>query len=403
MRRAVVIQLVLFVVVGAAAVTFGIRYVIGPQSLGGAIEVSARMSDAFGLSPGTAVTYRGVGVGKVTAVDVGDDGRGVVVRISLDPGTEIPMGSTAAVTNASALGIQSLDITPTTDRGPFLADGGTLTVPADKQPEQLDQLLGTMSRLVGSIDPNTITELSDTMGTALTGTGPQLRELIADADRLSQVLQEHAPALASMVDAGLPLLDTLAAHADGFPGSAAAVRNVADQLVASEPSLIYLTDHSPSAMAKTQQLLDSTHGDFGSLLTNMVTVGQIVSDRTPALAAGLVSIPDALGKLGSVVHGGRADFTLVGTQGPLCYYDTPRRSVGDVSPRNPNLALYCPPGKDLEQRGSRVAPRPNDLGLQNATEPGRVTGPPMVDDPILVPTGQQAVDYWKQLLQGIGH
>ena len=86
----------------------------------------------------------------------------------------------------------------------------------------------------------------------------------------------------------------------------------------------------------------------------------------------------------------------------MCNYDTARRAVGDLTPAEPNLTLYCPPGENIAQRGSRTAPRPDDLGLQNATTPGTVIGPPMVADPILVPTGAEALDQWNHLLEELG-
>lgn len=401
MRRAVWVQLVMFVVIAVAAVSFGAWYVVGPQTLGGAIHVGARMSDGHGLTVGGAVTYRGVQVGRIEAVSVAPDGDGADLSIALNPGTRIPVGSPAKVTMASALGIQSLDIVPTTDEGPFLEEGGSLVIREEDQPTELADLLVHMSGLISTIDPESISTLSDAFGTGLGGAGPELQQLVDDAGKLVDMLSTRAPAVARIVANGLPLLDTLASHSDAIPRSAQAFRNVSEQLAANQPSLVYLMDRSPDALARTQQLFDTNRDNFGGLLTNLVTVSGTLDDRRPALAAGLESIPDALTSLGSVVHGDRADFTLVGTQGPVCYYDTPRRGVGDESPREPNLSLYCPPGEDLEQRGSRNAPRPNDLGLSGATTPGSVTGPAMVEDPVLIPTGVQALDYWKRLLEGI--
>lgn len=403
MRRPIVIQLALFLVVSLVAVGYGVRFVLGPQSLGGSIHITAHMEDGLGLTDGTAVTYRGVSVGKISSVSVDPNGDGAALGIDLDPGTRIPVGSLAKTSTASALGIQALDISPTTARGPYLKDGGTLQAPGQDQPKQLSDLLVETSKLTASIDPNAISTLAETLGTGLDGAGPELQQLIGDADILSKMLQSRTPEIAGLVVDGLPLLRSLADNSPALPGTAKAVRNVSEQLVANEPSLVYLLDRSPAALTRVQSLLDSTRGDVGSLLTNMVTVTTVLGDRTPALGAGLVSIPAALSKLTSVVHGDRGDFTLVATQGPVCYYETARRIVGDVSPRDPNLALYCPPEKDLEQRGSQNAPRPNGLGLSNATTPGKVTGPPIAKDPILIPSGAETLDYWKKLLEGVLH
>ncbi|OZD62771.1 MCE family protein [Rhodococcus sp. 15-649-1-2] len=399
MNRPVRIQLVLFAITAVVALVVGSTYALGSQSLRGSIDVHATMADASNIGVGTGVTYRGVAVGSVADVSV--TAGGAEVRIALDPDTRVPVGSTASVTSNSALGIQTLDISPTTERGPYLTDGDSLDVPPELAPVRLDELLTRMAALAESIDPASITSIGETFSAAVGGTGTQLQQLFDDADTLSRMLDEHAPALANIVDRSVPMLDTLASRSDALPGAARAADDVTQQLLAQEPSLIYLLDRSPDALARTQRLLDDTRGTVGALMTNLVTVTGVLAERTPALDALLIAMPETLGKLTSIVHGDRGDFTLVGTQGPVCWYDTPRRVVGDTTPREANLNLYCPPGDDLEQRGAQNAPRPNDLGLSGSTVPGSVTGPPIAENPLLVPTGVEALNYWKQLLEGV--
>lgn len=403
MNRPVLVQLILFVVVGVLATFFGVRYVLGPQSFGSAVEISARMADARGIGPGTSVTYRGVAVGEVGSVSINPGGVGSTAELTLDPGTQIPVGSTGRVTTATAIGILALDIEPVTSAGPYLQSGDTLEVPVEKQRMRLDQLLVHMTELVDSLDADAIVTLGETWGTALDDTGPELQALLENADALSTMVAERAPAIATLFDEGLGLVDAMAQNSEAFPGSMRAVRDVSDQLVGSRDSLVYLLDRSPDALARTEGLFAATKDNFGVLMTNLVTVGEVLGPRTPGLAAGLDSMPAALKDLTGIVHGDIADFSLVVTQGPVCYYDTPRSMVGDESPRQPNLSLYCPPGEDLAQRGAHVAPRPNDLGLRNQITPGKVSGPDMAEDPLLIPTGVEALNYWQKLLEGLGN
>jgi len=402
MRRGVLIQLALFVVIGVATTVFGVRYVAGPQSFGGAIDVSITADDAFGVGPGTSVTYRGVPVGHVEAVTLApappQRGEGALtIDVALDPGTRIPVSATARVVGASALGIRSVDIAADTDRGPYLESGDTIAAPRGQQPQELGALLADVSSLLDTVDPEAVRSLGRTIGTAFEGTGPTLRRMIEDGDRIARTLDANAGTLSVLAEDLLPVIDAMAESADGFPGTVAALHEVTAQLVANEDSLIHLLEDSPPQMRKVGELLAGTRADIDGLMVAGDTVSEVVGDRHAALAEGLTAIPDTVRQLTSVVHDGRADFVLVGTQGPVCYYDTPRRAVGDTSPREPNLNLYCPPGKDLEQRGSRNAPRPDDLGLQNATQPGTRTGPPIAQDPWLIPPGQ---DLLQQLTGG---
>jgi len=100
------------------------------------------------------------------------------------------------------------------------------------------------------------------------------------------------------------------------------------------------------------------------------------------------------------VKGDRADFSLIATQGPVCSYDVNRRTIGDVSPIEPNLVMYCPPAPDMQMRGAVNAPRPDDLGMANQQIPGTPIGPPVVDDPIKIPTLAQIVYKWRNILKG---
>lgn len=421
MSRSVLAQLVAFVIIGVVVTVFGVRYVAGPQSFGGAIDVTIRAADAFGVDAGTSVTYRGVPVGHVTSVDLdarsdagpgarpdepeaGSDGGprtpfAMSITAALDPDTRIPRSATARVVGASALGIRTVDIAADTSDGPYLRQGDTITAPTVDEPVRLGDLLADASALLDGIDPDAVRSLGRTAATALDGTGPTLRGIIEDTDRISAMLDAHAGTLASLADDAVPLLHALASHAEDFPETVRAGRDVADQLADSSETLTHLFDASPAMMRRADDLLTGSRGDIGGILTGADTATGIIGARDDSLAAGLDSIPHALSELASIVHDGRADFVLVATQGPTCYYDTQRREVGDTAPRAPTLDEYCPPGKDLEQRGSRNAPRPDGLGLRGATRPGTPIGPRMADDPLLIPTGEQML---RRLQEGDG-
>ncbi|PTR24043.1 phospholipid/cholesterol/gamma-HCH transport system substrate-binding protein [Rhodococcus sp. OK519] len=403
MRRVVLVQLILFAITAAVVVPFGIAYVGGSRAFGDPTRVHANMSDALGLTAGTSVTYRGVQVGKVASVALAPERGGARIEFDLDPGIRIPQDSVAKVGMGTVAGIQNVDIFPNTDSGPYLEDGDTLAAPQDLQPVQMDRLMGDAAKLLDGIDPEDVGTLGTELGASLEGLGPTLSGMIEDGDRIAAMLDGQAPQLQSLLVRSASLLGTMSGTSDAFVGGMSAARTFTEQLDANRPVLVYLVNQSPEALTRTRDLFDRYHDTFGALLANLAAVTPVISDRRNALAAGLDEIPEGLGKLESIVEGDRAEFALVGTQGPVCNYDTTRRAVGDLTPAEPNLTLYCPPGENLAQRGSRTAPRPDDLGLQNATTPGTAIGPPMVQDPILVPTGAEALDQWNQLLEELGN
>ncbi|MGW0177593.1 MlaD family protein [Rhodococcus sp. NPDC003322] len=403
MRRLVLVQLVLFAIVSAIVIPFAINYVIGPQALGSPLHVYSVMTDARGLTSGTAVTYRGVAVGKVSSVRLDPDAGGARVDYELDPGVEIPVDSVAKVGMGTAAGIQNVDIFPNTGDGPFLQEGEQLAAPAEQQPVQMGDLMTDAARLLDGIDPQAVSDIGTELGASFDGLGPALASLIDNGDAITAQMDQQAPMLTSLLERTASLVTTMAGESTPFVRGMGAARNFTEQLDTSGPVLVYLADTSPGALDQAHALFDRYHDTFGALLANLVTVAPVISDRQAALASGLNDIPHGLGKLESIVTGDRANFTLVGTLGQVCYHDTVRRAVGDESPTSPNLTYYCPPADNLAQRGSRNAPRPNDLGLQNATTPGTPIGYPPVADPILIPTGTEALEYWQSLLEGLGN
>ncbi|MGV0836558.1 MCE family protein [Mycolicibacterium thermoresistibile] len=399
MRRLVLVQLLLFAVIAAVVVPFGITYVAGPQGFTSATVLTATMTDAFGLTPGTSVTIRGVQVGTVDDVRLGSDGS-AHIRLHIDPDRPIPRDSVLTVGMGTAAGIQSVDILPRSAGGPYLQSGDRIAAPDDAQPVQMDRVMQDAAALVSDIDVTSVHEVGTELADAFTGLGPSLATLIDTGADVSQRINSQSDSLARLLNGTAELVTTMAATGDPFVAGMGASARLAHQLDASGPVLVYLTDQTPETLDSVQRVFDTYSGTFGATLANLATVAPIISDRHESLQTGLTAIPQGLQDLTSIVKGDRADFALIATQGPVCNYDVDRRVIGDISPRAPNLAMYCPPAPDLQMRGAANAPRPDDLGLQNALTAGEVIGPPVVRDPVLVPTLAELVYKWRHVLKG---
>lgn len=399
MRRLVLVQALMFLAIAVVVVPLGIRFVAGPQGLRTPMTLNANMTDAFGLTKGTSVTVRGVLVGTVDEVTLSPDG-GARVRLALDPDTKISRDAILTVGMGTAAGIQSVDILPQSDAGPYLTSGDTIAAPADRQPMQMDGVMQQAAQLVQHVDASAVGAAASELSDAFTGLGPALATLIDDAGNISARIDRQSGQLQALIDGTAELVTTMAAQSDTFVRGMHASARLATQLDASGPVFLHLTERSPAALARLQRVLDTYGGTFGSMLANLATVTPIVGDRTDSLQAGLTALPKGLTDLTSIVKGDRADFALIATQGPVCDYDVDRRAIGDVSPVEPSLVMYCPPAADMQMRGAVNAPRPNDLGMQNSLTPGIPIGPEVVMDPIKIPTLAQIVFKWRTILRG---
>lgn len=399
MRRLVLVQLVMFLVIAAAVIPFGVRYVVGAQGFTDPIRLHATMADAFGLTPGTSVTVRGVQVGTVSDVRLEADGL-AWITLDIDSGTQIPADSIMTVGMGTAAGIQSVDILPSRTDGPFLSSGDQIAAPADRQPVQMGQVMQDAAGLIGTIDVDSVRTVGAELSDAFTGLGPSLASLISDSATLSNQIATQTPQLTRLLDGTTALVTTMAARRDAFVAGMSASARLAVQLDESGPVLVHLTEKSPEALQRIQALFDKYSGTFGATLANLAVVTPIIGDRSDSLANGLVTVPLGLSDLTSIVKGDRADFALIATQGPICDFEVDRRIIGDVSPSQPNLAMYCPPAPNQQMRGPVNAPRPNDLGLQNYQTPGVTIGPEVVADPMRIPTAAELIAKWRDILKG---
>lgn len=394
------VQFVIFLIISAIIIPVGIDFISGPEGFGSKIRVHARMDDAFGLTAGTGVTLRGVDVGTVASSSLAPDGKGAQVQLVVRGGTRIPKDSFLQVTMASMAGIQSVDIISSGDTGPFLRDGDSIAAPADKQPMQMDAIIAQAAQVLKTFHGGSVATVSNELYRASGADGQSLTKLVANSSALAKVVAGNAPVLRGLLSEWLDLLDAMGATTQTFESGMRAAASFTDQLDANQPVFVYLLDHSPRALVHAQKLFDKYRGTFGAVVANLVAVEPVISDRRESLRTGLKTIPQGLLDLRSIVKGDRADFVLIGTQGPVClFYDEPRRAIGDLGPSAPNLVRYCPPGDGYGQRGSVNAPRPNDLGTRNWKSAGAPSGPPSVTDPVLIPNGAELLQMWEQLLE----
>src|SRR3979490_219856 len=165
-------QLIIFTiasVVGVAVMLFG--YMQVPTLLGlGRIDVKLELPATGGLYRFSNVTYRGVGVGKVTEVKLTD--KGAEATLTLDTSPKIPKDLQADVLSVSAVGEQYVDLRPRTDSGPYLQDGSRIPAAKTTIPQQGGPMLDQVSKLVDSIPGNRISDLLDESFKAFNGAGP---------------------------------------------------------------------------------------------------------------------------------------------------------------------------------------------------------------------------------------
>ncbi|TFV49460.1 MlaD family protein [Blastococcus sp. TF02A-35] len=304
--RTTKLQLLAFAVVAVLGMAYlGFKYVgLDRLVLGTGYEVAADFRDSGGIFVNAEVTYRGVSVGRVSDMELVDDG--VRVTLTIDPDTEpIPADTTALVATRSAVGEQYVILEPDDDEGPYLEDGAVIPQERTSIPIPVEQLLLNVDRLANSIDKENLRIVVDELGQAFAGSGDDLGRLIDNGNLLLARAQESLPQTLDLITDGQTVLQTQIDSRTAIRQWAADLRLVTDTLVQSDPDLRSLVVNAPDAGDALTRLVTEAGPGLGSLIRNLDVLNGVTIPRLDGVEQLLVTYPD-------VVSGG---FTVVRNDG----------------------------------------------------------------------------------------
>ena len=141
-----------------------------------AIEVTAYFPNVSGISVGTDVRVAGLSIGEVTEITLNPDDYQAEVRMAIDPGSNLPNDSSAAITSEGLLGGSFISMLPGGSDEPLRADDVIL----DTQGAiDMTGLIGSMINDSGGSDGGMDDTMSDTFGDTMSDdfvAGPESSE-----------------------------------------------------------------------------------------------------------------------------------------------------------------------------------------------------------------------------------
>lgn len=369
LTRLVKIQLTIFTIVSiVAVVSMALVYIQAPTLLGiDHITVRLELPSGGGIYRFANVTYRGVQVGKVTAVELRPDG--VRATLSLDTAPRIPADLRAEVRSVSAVGEQYVDLRPRHNAGPYLEEGSVIPVERTTIPEAVGPMLNKVSALINSIPKDKMSALLDESFKGLNGAGYDLASLLDSSARVSRDATGAADRTRTLVDDAVPLLDSQAATTDSIRTWARSLASVTHTLVADDRQLRAVLQAGPGAVNEVSRLLGQIKPTLPVLLANLTTVGQILVTYNPSLEQLLVLLPPVIASLqasglSSNNPTGMAlgEFAISVADPPPCTAGflppSSWRSPADTTTIDTPDGLYCklPQDSPISVRGARNYP-----------------------------------------------
>lgn len=372
MTRGVKVRVAAFLVLSAV----GIVYVAGSylgfvdRLLGRGLTVHATLPTSGGLFEGSEVTYRGVKIGKVSAMTA--TAEGVTLDLALQDGTELPADSPMYVHNLSAVGEQYLDFEPPDDQGPFVEAGDTLHGTAESLPVDEGDLLVELDRFVSSVDKKSLQVVVHELGTMFTGTGVPLQRLLDNGSAFVREAAAHTADTIRLLDRGERVLSTQQGERENIRALAGDLRTITDALAASDDDVEQVLDGTPGTAREVDALLQDLEPTLPVLLGNAVSVNQVVVSHLAGIEQLLVTYPRTIsaGFTGTPGDGyGHVNLQYDSAVPPCTEGYLPRhrwRPPSDLTD-SPIYPARCTSGPPYVMRGPRYSP-----GSSGSSSPGRL-------------------------------
>jgi phospholipid/cholesterol/gamma-HCH transport system substrate-binding protein len=320
-------------------------------------QVKMMLSSGGGIFPHAVVSYRGVQIGNVTAVQLHTDG--VEVHMAIKSGTKVPAGSPASVSALSAAGEQYVDFVPTTSAGPYLHGGSVIPVSQTHLPVTVGQVLTDLGLEVSRLKPGDLNTVTNELATALAGTGTQLSDDLNSIRNIFDSLRQAEPATLDLLQTGAQVLNTIASSGAEFNQFSQGLAQLTGQLKASDPDIQALIANGTGAVQQTNQLLQQTGQNLRSMFGSLAAIGNIAAARLPAIYSLLGILPSFGAQLAGVAQGTALQIAVgVNSTLPgLCTYANPSQLPTTTNTAAADLSRYC--ATSAIQRGAFYAPRPS--------------------------------------------
>lgn len=414
------VQLAIFAAITLLGVSFvGARYAqLDRLFTDESYAVTAHFPDSGGIFEGAEVTYRGVGVGRVSDMQLTSQGVDVVLEINNDD-DDIPRDVIAVVANKSAVGEQYVDLQPGSDSRPYLAEGSEIPLANTKVPLSTTKLLIDMDQLVNSVDKDNLRTVVNELGIAFKGAGQDLGTIIDTGNEFIEAADANFGVTAALIRDSRKVLAT---QIDSRSDIKTFVRKLAlfsETFAQSDEDLRRVIDEGSATARVVRSFIADNADEIGLLVNNLLTTNRIVVGQLDGMESILVLYP-------YVVEGGYtvvaedpitglhdAHFGLVTTKQPVVcrrgYETTDRRLPEDREEKPLNVRAHCAePQATTNARGTQHAPSYNPsfnrapvvatynpkTGKLSAAGAGR-------SDPPQVPSrGLSGADAWAWLFTG---
>lgn len=320
------------------------------------VNVDVLLPLSGGIYEGSEVTYRGMRVGRVSTLDLTDDGVRATVR--LDASARIPADARPKVRSLSPVGEQYIDFQPRNGQGPYLVNGSVVRGTAADIPTSLATTAINLDKLIQEIDPDALRTVLTETAAGLKGSEDDLQQLVVQGVELLKEFNAHWEPTERVIVNGGTLLSLGADLVPEFNSITRDAKTFTSWLRDVDPVLARLIEKSPGQIEELRRLVGDVDEIMTDYLDPYITLADFMVAREPHLRALADSYPSGFKGLASGIHGGAAHLNAFFEHYEHCQYGAFERLPLDVTRHPLQEGGVCPKDPTLHQRGAQWAPGP---------------------------------------------
>jgi phospholipid/cholesterol/gamma-HCH transport system substrate-binding protein len=279
------------------AVTAGVTMLTG----GGERTLVAHFPRTVSIYEGSDVRVLGVPVGKVDRVT--PNGTDVKVTMHYADDVQVPADAKAVIVAPSVVGDRYVQLTPAYTHGPVLEDGAVLDTSRTAVPLELDDVYGSLDKLVVALGPTgankngALSDLLETTAKNFGGQGAQVRQTIGDFGKLSKTLDDNKDELFSSAAQLQSFISTLAQNDSTVRSFNTSLARVSDMLAGERGDLAASLRNLATALGDVTTFVRTNKDVLRSDISGLNRVAKVLVKRRNELNEILDDAPLALNNL----------------------------------------------------------------------------------------------------------
>jgi phospholipid/cholesterol/gamma-HCH transport system substrate-binding protein len=277
---------------------------------------SAIFSNASGLRSGQFVRASGVEVGKVSKVQLIDNGSKVKVDFDVDRSLELFDQTSASIRYLNLIGDRYMEL-KRGDSNKRLAAGSTIPLERTEPALDLDALIGGFRPVFRALDPDKVNNIAQSIITIFQGQGGTINDILDQTASLTSALADRDQAIGEVIKNLNTVLDTTVKHQQQFDDTVknfevliSGLKNREDPIASSVANISNAAGTVADLLADNRPLLQSTIGQLEATQQPLVDQKDQLNDLLVRYPTALKIIGRAGGVYGDFFNFYACDVTL---------------------------------------------------------------------------------------------